>query len=306
MLTHARAHTLMPCALGCMHTHTGAAPQPPGFVANKMSLRPEQLRSLKWMLAQEATTNEWVEQEVVDETLSALGWRVEAKVEVPMLVRGGVLADAVGYGKTAISLGLIDAAPQQPAMAKRFAGKAIPVKATLIIVPKHLMKQWPSELKKFFGERRYSHISLFTNQDLNNLTIQKIMDVDIIFMGVSIFRSQAYFERFAAFACTRDLPTKGGRYFNEAHAEGMRNIEVFAGILSSGKSSAEAVAALIKAQSEALEKLENVRHLIKSKKEAYKDAPKRGQRDGKPAEPKAKKLKKARARVESARFGQSF
>jgi hypothetical protein len=31
-----------------------------------------------------------------------------------MLVRGGVLADAVGYGKTAISLGLIDAAPKPP------------------------------------------------------------------------------------------------------------------------------------------------------------------------------------------------
>ena len=273
-----------------------AAPQPPGFVANKMSLRPEQLRSLQWMLAQEATSCEWVEQEVVDETLSALGWRVEVMVEVPMLVRGGVLADAVGYGKTAISLGLIDAAPKPPPpMVQRFEHKAIPVKATLIIVPKHLMKQWPSELKKFIGERKYSHISLFTNQDLNNLTIQKIMDVDVIFMGISIFRSQAYFERFAAFACTRELPTKGGRYFNEAHAEGMRNIEEFVGILTRGTSSAAAVAGLIQAQDSALEKLESVIHVYKNKKDAYKDAPKRGQREAKPAKPQSKK---ARVRVE--------
>jgi hypothetical protein len=49
--------------------------------------------------------------------------------------------------------------------------------------------------------------------------------------------------------------------------------------------------------------LESVIHVYKNKKQAYKDAPKRGQREAKPAKPQSKK---ARARVEAARFGQSF
>ena len=61
---------------------------------------------------------------------------------------------ATRYGKTAISLGLIDASPKAPPMEPRFEGKAIAVKATLIIVPKHLMKQWPSELAKFLGSSK--------------------------------------------------------------------------------------------------------------------------------------------------------
>jgi len=82
-----------------------------------------------------------------------MGWRAEGRAQVARDVRGGVLADAVGYGKTAITLGLIDASPASPPMLERFKGKAIDVKATLIVVPKHLMKQWPNELRKFLGNK---------------------------------------------------------------------------------------------------------------------------------------------------------
>ena len=66
-----------------------------------------------------------------------------------------MLADAVGYGKTAITLALIDAQwrDQAPRAPPHLLGKAIPCKATLVIVPKHLMAQWPSELRKFLGDR---------------------------------------------------------------------------------------------------------------------------------------------------------
>lgn len=39
---------------------------------------------------------------------------VQCKVEHSKLVTGGVLADQVGYGKTAIILGLIDSSPLTP------------------------------------------------------------------------------------------------------------------------------------------------------------------------------------------------
>ena len=82
-----------------------SAPQPPHF--KDFKLRPEQQRSLSWMLAQEACTDPFIEEEVAEATLPSLGWRAEAKVERPVLARGGVVADQVGYGKTAITIGLI-------------------------------------------------------------------------------------------------------------------------------------------------------------------------------------------------------
>ena len=34
------------------------------------------------------------------------GWRLEARVTRPVIIRGGIVADQVGYGKTAITLGM--------------------------------------------------------------------------------------------------------------------------------------------------------------------------------------------------------
>lgn len=84
------------------------APQPKQFV---IPLRPEQLRSLSWMISQEnledGVRHTFVEEEIAEASLLPLGWRAEGKAERPVLVRGGVLADEVGYGKTAITIGLI-------------------------------------------------------------------------------------------------------------------------------------------------------------------------------------------------------
>ena len=101
------------------------------------------------------------------------------------------------------------------------------------------------------------------------------MEADIIFMAVSIFRSANYFERFAAFGATHDLPNKGERYFRELHAEGMENIERFVGILQE-----EGAEALQAAQQKAFSDMEELKELHASKKHAYADTlHKRGQRE---------------------------
>ena len=67
---------------------------------------------------------------------------------VSVNVRGGVLADKVGYGKTALAVSLHDAQRSQRQVPSAVNG-AIPVKATLVIVPSQLGKQWYREIFKF-------------------------------------------------------------------------------------------------------------------------------------------------------------
>jgi hypothetical protein len=83
----------------------------------------------------------FIEEEISEAVLDHLGWRAEGRVQRPIFIRGGVLADQVGYGKTAITLGLIDCTSKfvkkEFAKRDRMPGK-IPVKGTLIVVPPHL------------------------------------------------------------------------------------------------------------------------------------------------------------------------
>jgi hypothetical protein len=58
------------------------------------------------------STEPFIVEEVVEQVLPALKWRAEGRAQREQLVRGGVLADEVGYGKTAIILGVIDCARQ--------------------------------------------------------------------------------------------------------------------------------------------------------------------------------------------------
>ena len=96
--------------------------------------------------------------------LAPLRWRAEARVSRKTVARGGIVADQVGYGKTAITVGLIDSSPDtvpgEGLSPEELSGKH-PVKATLIIVPSQLMGQWPKEIKKFTGSalRDHSHMT---------------------------------------------------------------------------------------------------------------------------------------------------
>ncbi|OBZ73756.1 hypothetical protein A0H81_06364 [Grifola frondosa] len=194
--------------------HDSEHAQPPGFV---ISLRPEQGRSLTWMVEQESkAAPAFVEEEVAEAINASLGWRAEGKAERPVHIRGGVLADEVGYGKTAITLGLIDCTSKE--IRKEFAkvddmpGK-IPVKATLVIVPPHLTRQWASEVVKFTG-KRYKVVELSTATNLNPLTIEQVQEADIVIVASNLFKSSVYLENLQGFAGAGDLPTQDGRYFN--------------------------------------------------------------------------------------------
>ncbi|PWN45231.1 hypothetical protein IE81DRAFT_344924 [Ceraceosorus guamensis] len=190
------------------------APTPALF---RLELRKEQRRSLSWMLDQEAdAVAPFVEEEVSEGLLTPMGWRAEGKATRPVTVRGGVVADAVGYGKTAITLGLVAARRQaarerKPSKDKRY----IQTKATLVIVPPHLCKQWANEVTKFTGDKLKVRV-IHSKAELNATTIEDIKEADLIIMSVTIYKSDAYFESLSRLAAANPLPAKAGRFFEAA------------------------------------------------------------------------------------------
>lgn len=198
----------------------------------KIPLRPEQLRSLGWMIRQEAKDcAPFMEEEISEAVLSPLGWRAEGRVQRPHRVRGGVLADEVGYGKTAITLGLIESMREivesefKADKAKVGMKGKIACKATLIVVPPHLTRQWSSEVKKFV-KAKLNVVIIGMMNDLNKVTIEDIIDADAVIIASNIFHSANYLENLEALAAAGDLPTAEGRYFEARRIEICNSLQV--------------------------------------------------------------------------------
>ena len=192
--------------------HDRSTKQPEQF---KIPLRPEQLRSLTWMIAQENPKIEpFVEMEICEGVSEHLGWRIEGRARRDVMVRGGVLADQVGYGKTAIMLGLIDSRPGKLARREDRVSGTIPVKATVVVVPAHLCLQWADEVKKFFKPKSVTVEVLHQGSSINKLTIEDVQDADIIIVASSIFNQSHYGENLSSFSGV-SIPDKATRYQRE-------------------------------------------------------------------------------------------
>lgn len=106
--------------------------QPPSFGSHL--LRPEQLRSLHWMVDQERSEEPFVYDMVESITTEEMpSWRIEGRARCSFAVQGGVLADQIGYGKTAITIGLIDVTATDNFASTASSPGLIPSRATLIL-----------------------------------------------------------------------------------------------------------------------------------------------------------------------------
>lgn len=195
--------------------------QPPGM---QIRLRPEQLRSLSWMVAQEADDTPPFEEEEVEEALLPLMmWRAECRASSKKTVRGGVLADQVGYGKTALILGLIDTQFEKDHLQVLESDDGhIPTNATLIVVPRIMIYQWKSEIEKFLGTK-YNVLVLSAVSSLPSKTIRDIQNADIILVSSGVLNSATYYQKMQAFTGAPRVPVKAGRNFDQWF-EDTRNI----------------------------------------------------------------------------------
>ena len=186
-----------------------------------VSLFPQQRLCLAWMRSQEAGEGkEFFIEEAEEATLRVLGWRVEVRASAPIHIRGGICADHPGFGKTITSLALVQAQllEQSPAeirkeLATRQSGASkglIASAATVVICPATLMNQWASEIVDKLRSNK-GLLTINRTVDLSRHTIADFESARIILVNRSIFGSESYAERLAAFAAMPGPATATGR-----------------------------------------------------------------------------------------------
>ncbi|KAI5204620.1 hypothetical protein E4T38_04669 [Aureobasidium subglaciale] len=194
-----------------------------------IELFPKQQRSLSWMLKQEEEAGQvFTIEEFEEAMLPYLGWRLEAKASSKVHVRGGILADHAGFGKTITSLALINMEWERERTASNIIQKmsnlpndnpeqVMPEKlaATLVVCPPTLVKQWAEEADKHLSDPLASSIiKIRTFADLKKLSMRDFRDARIIIVNDNVIQSekcQAYYQRLAAFAAMPEYVTNGSR-----------------------------------------------------------------------------------------------
>lgn len=181
------------------------------FPIPKEKLRPDQQSSLAWMIDREAAIKVWTEQEIEEAVVTPLGWRAEVRATQRRHVRGGVIADVVGFGKTATMLALINKNKQEAAdFAKTDRCGLLKLKATLVIVPATIVKQWGTEARKFLGGG-CKVLTLAHMKALADTTVKAFKEADIIVVPFDMFKDDKYWSKVALLAALPESTSIAGK-----------------------------------------------------------------------------------------------
>jgi SNF2-related domain len=154
------------------------------------SLYERQQKVVSKMLAIEDKQTTFEELEMSEfEMPGSSGFSLAAKAVRETTICGGVIADAIGAGKTVISIALI-----LQDIEKSRRERALPNKssATLVAVPPGLIDQWHAEVKKFSD-----YLTVVKIYDFSSMLKVKLSDMvaaDIVIINVDILQSEGYLE----------------------------------------------------------------------------------------------------------------
>ncbi|RDW92414.1 hypothetical protein BP5796_01808 [Coleophoma crateriformis] len=163
--------------------------------------REEQKKELSWMLAQENNPPIFVREEVKEQRIQSLGYRLEARASMNCSARGGICSDHIGFGKTLMQLMLhsVQLSKDMEAANEDIPGM-IPLRATIIFVPAHLTGQWRSEAERFLGYRQSDILVVNRIDDFNRKSVSDFQQASLIIVNWRVCESAGYALRVAQFA----------------------------------------------------------------------------------------------------------
>lgn len=149
----------------------------------RLPLYTRQARALARMAAIERGEVLFSEEERSEHPLPGIGWCMIAKATKEKPLSGGVLGDAIGSGKTVITIALILQGVEQ-ARKDRNTSKGRSG-ASLVVVPPGLVQQWDDERQKF-TDSQLKCIKIQSVSDLKGYTVQQICEADMIIVPAGI------------------------------------------------------------------------------------------------------------------------
>lgn len=105
-------------------------------------------------------------------------------------LRGGVIADAIGAGKTVISIAIILKGLEEAASLRKAPQLS---SATLVVMPPALLRQWENEIKKFAPKDMKVRV-IYDFNSLKRLSAKDIVSADVVIVPIDILESTGYFE----------------------------------------------------------------------------------------------------------------
>jgi len=162
----------------------------PTFVQLKRThkLYARQQKALTKMLAIENRETSFEEIEMSEHAMPGdTGWSVTAKATRMTTICGGVIADAIGSGRTVVSIAIILSGLKAARKGRSYPRKS---SATLVVVPPGLIDQWDSEIQKFSDSLKV--ICIYDLNALKKVTVQSMIEADVVICPVDILESPMY------------------------------------------------------------------------------------------------------------------
>lgn len=180
------------------------------------------------MLAIEESKREFQEFEMSEHEMpGAAGLSVVAKATRTRTISGGVVCDAIGSGKTVISIAIIlhgleesRRVSSDPKRGDRQIG------ASLVVVPPALIDQWGSELTKFTPTKwNLNVLKIYDDKELAKYTVKDWVEADVVICPVDILQADGYMDRLlkAAGIKLADVP-KLPTYSGQIEQNGARGV----------------------------------------------------------------------------------
>jgi site-specific DNA-cytosine methylase len=184
----------------------------------RRDLYERQKKTLGWMTEVEKGKTEWKEENIKEFSIKILRWNVLARAWRSVPVRGGVLADGIGTGKTTVALSLVGRdLSNSRQVSDETTRAAVEVRrasttATLVLVPANLVPQWMAQAAECFTDgvvKRIIRIDKFL--DLQAYALESLASAPIILMSLKVFEDGRYWNHLGDMCYAPDVPATNGR-----------------------------------------------------------------------------------------------